>query len=149
MAKKNKAKFKKKPGKKMPKSKGNKQAKKRVAEAIAKRLKAKAAKQSAVLPVAAAVDTEKLLKRLMEKAAERGFATEAEILQAVPHFEDNIPELEAVMDALEKRGIEIVDQEVASVWEQNKPPVEAPEGAATGKKGKGKKKETGRNGGRF
>ena len=82
------------------------------------------------------VDTEKLLKKLMEKASERGFVTEAEILHALPYFEENISELEKVMDALEKRGIEIVDQEVASVWEQNKP---APEADPNEKPGKGKK----------
>lgn len=70
---------------------------------------------------------EKILAKLMEKAAERGFVTEAELLHTLPQFEDNIAELEAVMESLDKRGIEIVDQEVASVWEQNKKPdVEAP-----------------------
>ncbi len=67
------------------------------------------------------VDTEKLLAKLMEKAAERGFVTEAEILHSIPNFEDDIFGLEQVMEALDRRGIEIVDQEVASVWEQNKP----------------------------
>jgi RNA polymerase primary sigma factor len=91
----------------------------------------------ALLPLPApVVDTEKLLKKLMEKASERGFVTEAEILHALPYFEENISELEKVMDALEKRGIEIVDQEVASVWEQNKP---APEADPNEKPGKGKK----------
>jgi len=62
----------------------------------------------------------KVLKHLMEKAGERGFVTEAELLHALPHFEDDLAKLEQVMNELEKRGIEIVDQEVASVWEQNK-----------------------------
>ena len=82
------------------------------------------------------VDTEKLVKKLMEKASERGFVTEAEILHALPYFEDDISSLEKVMEALEKRGIEIVDQEVASVWEQNKAPVHDENAPA---KGKGKK----------
>lgn len=81
-------------------------------------------------------ETEKLVKRLMEKAGERGFVTEAELLHSLPNFEDNIPALEKIMDDLEKRGIEIVDQEVASVWEQNKKP-EAPVAPV----GKGKKKK--------
>ncbi len=63
----------------------------------------------------------KALAQLMEKGAERGFVTEAELLHVIPHFEDDLTGLEKVMDSLEKRGIEIVDQEVASVWEQNKP----------------------------
>ncbi len=83
-------------------------------------------------------DTEKLLGKFMERAAERGFTTEAEILHTLPNFEDDIDGLEKVMDALDKRGIEIVDQEVASVWEQNKPAVESEEKPA---KGKGKKKK--------
>jgi len=66
----------------------------------------------------------KVLNNLMEKAAERGFVTEAELLHALPNFEDDLPALELVMERLEKRGIEIVDQEVASVWEQNKEPEE-------------------------
>jgi len=92
--------------------------------------------RQAVLPLPGpVVDSEKLVAKLMEKAAERGFVTEAEILHTFPNFEDNIPGLEKVMDALEKRGIEIVDQEVASVWEQNKAPVVDP----NEKPGKGKK----------
>ncbi len=63
----------------------------------------------------------KLLGQLKEKAFERGFVTEAELMHALPYFEDNISALEKVMDDLEQRGIEIVDQEIASVWEQNKP----------------------------
>ncbi len=81
-------------------------------------------------------EMEKLLVQLMEKGAERSFVTEAEILHAFPNFEDDITGLEQVMDALDKRGIEVVDQEVASVWEQNKP-VEGAEEKPV--KGKGKK----------
>ncbi len=87
-------------------------------------------------------DAEKLMAKLMEKAAERSFVTEAEILHALPNFEDDIDGLEAVMNLLEKRGIEIVDQEVASVWEQNKAeetPVD--EKPAKGAKAKKQKKE--------
>ncbi len=94
-----------------------------------------------VLPLPApTVDTEKLVKRLMEKASERGFVTEAEILHAMPYFEDDISSLEKVMEILEKRGIEIVEQEVASVWEQNKAEPVAEELPVKGK-GKGKKKK--------
>jgi RNA polymerase primary sigma factor len=60
------------------------------------------------------------LASLLEKGLGRGFVTEAEILHVLPTLEDDIVKLERVMDELEKRGIEIVDQEVASVWEQSK-----------------------------
>ncbi len=126
---------------KVVKRKQNNQHKK----AIKMRLKAKA-KRAAAKPVQGAlplkqpvVDTEKLLKKLMEKASERGFVTEAEILHSIPYFEDDIQGLENVMEQLEKRGIEIVDQEVASVWEQNK----APADDETAVKGKGKKSAKG------
>jgi RNA polymerase primary sigma factor len=96
--------------------------------------------------IAAAEDAEKVLKRLMEKASERGFVTEAEILHALPNFEEDVTSLEKVMDALEKRGIEIVEQEVASVWEQNKPAEEevvdpSIKGAKAKAKAKKKKQE--------
>jgi RNA polymerase primary sigma factor len=81
------------------------------------------------------------LKKLMEKAAERSFVTEAEIMHALPNFEDDIAGLEEVMEALDKRGIEIVDQEVASVWEQNKPVEEVEEKGPKGKGAKAKKKK--------
>ncbi len=60
--------------------------------------------------------------------------TEAEILHTFPNFEDDITGLELVMDALDKRGIEVVDQEVASVWEQNKAVEGVVEKPAKGKK---------------
>jgi RNA polymerase primary sigma factor len=70
------------------------------------------------------IDVEKALALLDKKGHGRGFVTEAEILHVVPHFEDDILGLEVLMAALEKLGIEIVDQEVASIWEQNKTPEE-------------------------
>lgn len=111
---------------------------------IKERMQRKAQKKAGVegggkLTKITAIDAEKLLAKLMEKASERGFVTEAEILHAMPTFEDDIAGLEKVMDALEKRGIEVVEQEVASVWEQNKAPEETAEQAAL-PKGKGKAK---------
>ena len=50
----------------------------------------------------------------------------------------NVQSLEKVMDDFEKRGIEIVDQEVASVWEQNKIPEEK---TSKGQRQKAKKAE--------
>ncbi|MDE2312029.1 MAG: sigma-70 family RNA polymerase sigma factor [Patescibacteria group bacterium] len=105
--------------------------KKRLGRLSKRKLKVKASVQ---IPL---VHDEKALRRLLEKGAERGFVTEAEILHALPQFEDNVTELEAVMDDLDKRGIEVVDQEVASVWEQNKKPdAGEPEKPAKGKKKK-------------
>lgn len=60
------------------------------------------------------------LDSLMTKGQGRGFVTEAEILHIFPQLEDDINLLERVMDTLEDNGVEIVDQEVASVWEQGK-----------------------------
>ncbi|QQS22771.1 sigma-70 family RNA polymerase sigma factor [bacterium] len=60
------------------------------------------------------------LDSLMAKGQGRGFVTEAEILHIFPQLEDDINLLERVMDTLEDNGVEIVDQEVASVWEQGK-----------------------------
>ncbi|MFA5991399.1 MAG: sigma-70 family RNA polymerase sigma factor [Candidatus Doudnabacteria bacterium] len=120
----------KKPVKKSPKTKGNK-------------TKAKTAlKQTGALTVTGkTVEMEKLLAKLMEKGAERSFVTEAEILHTFPNFEDDISGLELVMDALDKRGIEVVDQEVASVWEQNKAVEGVVEKPAKGAKAKKKKQE--------
>ncbi|HEX3095893.1 MAG TPA: RNA polymerase sigma factor region1.1 domain-containing protein, partial [Patescibacteria group bacterium] len=60
------------------------------------------------------------LAELMKKGKARGFVTEAEILHVFPSLENEISTIEHVMDALEAQGIELVDQEVASVWEQSK-----------------------------
>jgi RNA polymerase primary sigma factor len=79
---------------------------------------------------------ERATSALLDKGAGRGFVTEAEILHVLPHFEEDIVALERVMDALEKRGVEIVDQEVASVWEQNAKVESAQAGETTGKKKK-------------
>lgn len=67
------------------------------------------------------------LDDILEKGTARGFVTEAELLHAVQFFEDDVQVLESVMDALDERGIEVVDQEVASVWQQAKPTEEKEE----------------------
>jgi len=99
-------------------------------------------KRQEVLALPKAEDADKLLAKLLEKGIERSFVTEAEILHAFPNFEDDVAGLEQIMDALDKRGIEVVDQEVASVWEQNKPAKGAEEEKPTkGTKAKKKKHE--------
>ncbi len=84
--------------------------------------------------VVSLLDIDKALELLGPKGKSRGFVTEAEILHAIPHIEDDVIGLEALMAELEKRGIEIVDQEVASVWEQNKQEEEVVTGKAKKKK---------------
>jgi RNA polymerase primary sigma factor len=69
-----------------------------------------------------AEEKQKLFADLMQRGLSRGFVTEAEMLHTFPDLENDLVGLEHAMEALEKRGIEIVDQEVASVWEQNKKP---------------------------
>ncbi|MEK7162039.1 MAG: sigma-70 family RNA polymerase sigma factor, partial [Patescibacteria group bacterium] len=125
------------------KKKAVKKPKKKNLKAKAHKTKAKTVlkRQSVLAAGGKVVEMEKLLVKLMEKGAERSFVTEAEILHAFPNFEDDITGLEHVMDALDKRGIEVVDQEVASVWEQNKPAVGAEEKPAKGAKAKKKKQE--------
>ncbi len=126
------------------KKKALKKAFKKSSKAKVVKPKSKSAKSpaaSSVVPVVKSADSEMWLKKLMEKAAERSFVTEAEIMHALPNFEDDIAGLEEVMEALDKRGIEIVDQEVASVWEQNKPAEETEEKPTKGKGAKAKKKK--------
>ncbi len=89
-------------------------------------------------PVGSSFDIDDAVRQLLHKGGDRGFVTEAEILHVVPHFEDDIIALELVMDRLEKRGIEVVDQEVASIWEQKSLEEKA---AAAPVKGKKKKDE--------
>jgi RNA polymerase primary sigma factor len=120
MAKKTKKTAKKKPAKTL-----KAKAKKKLA-IKARKVKGKAknernlSHQAGTVSASGNLDANLILGKLMVKGAERGFVTEAEILHAMPFLEDDIKGLERVLDALEKRGIEIVDQEIASVWEQNK-----------------------------
>lgn len=79
----------------------------------------------------------KLWEDLVQRASARGFVTEAEVLHVFPNIENDLQGLEEAMDFLDRRGIEIVDQEVASVWEVNKKPEE---GAKVIKKTKKQKK---------
>jgi len=69
---------------------------------------------------------------LVEKSKGRSFVTELEIIHRMPEIEENLDALERLYDSLESLGIEVVDQEVATVWEQGKNDREADE-AAQGK----------------
>ncbi len=111
--------------------------KKSVQKAIAKRLERKAEKKSEkkVVEVIDQAKLDALLVDLMAKGKARGFVTEAEILHVFPNLENDIATIEKVMDSLEAQGIELVDQEVASVWEQSKAGAEQAD-EPTGKKKK-------------
>ena len=119
------------------KAKNPQKAKKLLKKVVAKQKQEVKKPKAVPAPEITPEQSAKLLAELMEKGAERGFATEAELLHAMPNFEDDLGAMEKVMEDLEKRGIEIVDQEVASVWEQNKPPEPKEE-----KPGKGRKKKS-------
>jgi RNA polymerase primary sigma factor len=131
----------KKPVKKPAKKPAKKVAPKKKAvvkkKAITKPVKSTAKKKVEVTPEISAEELEKATAGLFAKGKSRGFVTEAEILHALPHFEDDLHGLELIMNHLEERGIEIVDQEVASVWEQAKPKDET----AVPAKGRKKKEE--------
>lgn len=63
-------------------------------------------------------DWDRQLKTMVDRGVARGFLTESEILHAMPDLEENIPALEELMDVLDSKGIEIVEAEMASVWQQ-------------------------------
>lgn len=68
--------------------------------------------------VAEQLDWAKIKKVLVDRGVARGFLTEAEIIHNIPDLEDHVSFLEEVFDALEARGVEVVETEVASVWQQ-------------------------------
>jgi RNA polymerase primary sigma factor len=115
--------------------------KKTVAKKSVKPVKAKKPVAKAKTKLSAAeqgvvhAEAERALSYLLSKGIERGFVTEPEILHAFPHIENDIKGLEQVMDELDKRGIEVVDPEVASIWQtdENAPAEAVP---AKGKKKK-------------
>ncbi|MGE5298239.1 MAG: RNA polymerase sigma factor RpoD [Acidobacteriaceae bacterium] len=72
----------------------------------------------AVEEISRPIDWERQVKLLADRGVARGFLTEAEIIHAMPEIEDNIGAVEKLFDILESKGIEVVDQEVASVWQQ-------------------------------
>lgn len=120
---------KKKEVKKKVKKTTTKPAKRKVVKPVAK-------SQKVAVEEAPLIDIPKILQKLLARGGDRGFVTEAEILHEIPLLEDDVRGLEKIFDELEKKGIEVVDQEVASVWEQNKP--EEPQ---EGKPKKGRKRK--------
>ncbi|MBX4187280.1 MAG: RNA polymerase sigma factor RpoD [Candidatus Doudnabacteria bacterium] len=65
-----------------------------------------------------ALDWDKEIEKLVARAVSRGFLTEAEVIHALPELEANVAALEKLLDTLDSKGIELVEQEVASVWQQ-------------------------------
>lgn len=64
------------------------------------------------------VDWDRQVTALVDRGIARGFLTEAEIIHAMPELEKNIEAVEKLLDILESKGLEVVEQEVASVWQQ-------------------------------
>ena len=64
------------------------------------------------------VDWDAKINQLVARATARGFLTEAEIIHALPELEKNIPALESLLDTLDSKGLEVVEAEEASVWQQ-------------------------------
>ena len=99
----------------MAKKKSKKSPKKRTKKASTKKPKAAAKPKAPPKPV---FDWDRAVSILVHRAVARGFLTEAEIIHTLPDLEDNIPVLEQLLDKLEARGIEVVEQEMASIWQQ-------------------------------
>ncbi len=87
------------------------------AKKTAKKSKVKAAKKTSHTKPSK-LDWDAVINRLAARAVARGFLTEAEVIHSLPALEENIPALEKLMDMLDAKGIELVEQEVASVWQQ-------------------------------
>jgi RNA polymerase primary sigma factor len=105
---------------KKPAKKAVKTAKAAQKKTLAKpKVKAKAKKPNRHIETQlVAQDSDQDLKKLVDRAVARGFLTEAEIIHAMPELEKNLPALERLLDILDSKGIEVVEQEVASVWLQ-------------------------------
>ncbi len=112
------------PGRQGSASGGKKAAKKvkktkrviKAAKSKVKQSKGKEAKTSTKAEVAFNWDL--AIEGLVRRAMVRGFLTEAEVVHTLPDLEDNVSAVEKLLDALDSKGIELVDQEVASVWQQ-------------------------------
>ncbi|MEO8065549.1 MAG: RNA polymerase sigma factor RpoD [Candidatus Doudnabacteria bacterium] len=63
-------------------------------------------------------DWDRAVDNLVKRGIARGFLTEAEVVHALPEMESNLDAVEKLLDTLDSRGIEVVEQEVASVWQQ-------------------------------
>ncbi len=69
-------------------------------------------------PKAEEFDWDKQVHQLVARGMARGFLTESEIIHAMPELEKNIPALEKLLDTLDSKGLEVVEAEEASIWQQ-------------------------------
>jgi RNA polymerase primary sigma factor len=81
-----------------------------------KKSKANKPKSRSKREVPKKLDWEKEIKQLSTRGKVRGFLTEAEIIHVLPELEKNISGVEDLLEILDDQGIEVVEQEVASVW---------------------------------
>src|SRR3989344_534461 len=110
---------KKKVAKKVKRPKAKPVAKKPVKKKEKAKVKAKTRQQQPVVATHIKdTDWDKQISLLSSRGEARGFLTEAEIIHALPEIEENIPMLEKLLDLLDSKGIEMVETEVASVWQQ-------------------------------
>src|SRR3989338_6293905 len=63
----------------------------------------------------AVLDWDRAIAVLAKRAEARGFLTEAEVMHALPELETNIAAVEKLLDMLDSKGLELVEQEMASV----------------------------------
>ncbi len=87
-------------------------------------------KAKAVAAMEPKFDLERAIAELVHKGQGRGFVTEGEIIHAIPYLEDSLGAIDKLFEKLEGHGVEVVDQEVASVWEQAKAEPARPQGKA-------------------
>jgi len=91
---------------------------------VAKKIKKAVVKAKSAVKVAkktAPVEAENFDKQILEltkRAESRGFLTETEVIHVIPDIENNIAAVEKLLDALDSRGLELIEQEMASVWQQ-------------------------------
>ena len=79
---------------------------------------AKRGEKEPARPKPVPLDWDKKVDELVKRAVARGFLTEAEVVHALPELEENITAIERLLDMLDAKGLELVEQEVASVWQQ-------------------------------
>lgn len=90
----------------------------RIVQKVPKKKESAFAKASADKVPKEKIDWDRAIDTLVKRAVARGFLTEAEVIHTLPNLEENIPAIEKLLDMLDAKGIELVEQEVASVWQQ-------------------------------
>jgi RNA polymerase primary sigma factor len=78
----------------------------------------KQSKEKPKVEINVPLDWEKQVRQLIARGGARGFLTESEIIHALPELEKNITAVESLLDTLDSKGIEVVEAEEASIWQQ-------------------------------